>query len=97
VSAHQTPDLFCLSRARAQAIDFVRGQRDDELWEQLMSWALGSPETTGEGTTGPETTGEGTIGPETTGEGTTGPETTGEGAEVPSVCSPSFGTYSHAA
>ncbi|KAF5836122.1 hypothetical protein DUNSADRAFT_6375 [Dunaliella salina] len=30
-----------------QAIEFVRGQRDDELWEQLMSWALGSPETTG--------------------------------------------------
>ena len=31
----------------SQAIEFVRGQRDDELWEQLMSWALGSPETTG--------------------------------------------------
>ena len=32
-----------------RAIDFVRSQRDDELWEQLISWALSSPDTTGTG------------------------------------------------
>ncbi|KAL6759854.1 hypothetical protein V8C86DRAFT_1228689 [Haematococcus lacustris] len=30
-----------------QAIEFVRGQRDQELWEHLMAWALSSPDTTG--------------------------------------------------
>ncbi|PNH02973.1 Vacuolar protein sorting-associated protein 41, partial [Tetrabaena socialis] len=29
------------------AIDFVVGQRDDELWGRLIDWALGSPDTTG--------------------------------------------------
>ncbi|GLC58944.1 hypothetical protein PLESTB_001420000 [Pleodorina starrii] len=30
-----------------RAIDFVVGQRDEELWGRLIDWALGSPETTG--------------------------------------------------
>ncbi|EFJ47940.1 hypothetical protein VOLCADRAFT_61071, partial [Volvox carteri f. nagariensis] len=30
-----------------QAIDFVVGQRDEDLWGRLIDWALGSPETTG--------------------------------------------------
>ena len=30
-----------------QAIDFVRSQRDEELWDYLITWALGSSETTG--------------------------------------------------
>ncbi|GIL59328.1 hypothetical protein Vafri_14226 [Volvox africanus] len=30
-----------------RAIDFVVGQRDDELWGRLIDWALGSSETTG--------------------------------------------------
>ncbi|GAX72786.1 hypothetical protein CEUSTIGMA_g242.t1 [Chlamydomonas eustigma] len=30
-----------------QAIDFVRCQRDEELWDYLITWALGSSETTG--------------------------------------------------
>ncbi|KAG1680753.1 hypothetical protein FOA52_008086 [Chlamydomonas sp. UWO 241] len=30
-----------------QAIDFVRAQRDEELWDYLITWALGSSETTG--------------------------------------------------
>uniref|UniRef100_A0A7R9YQY0 Vps41 beta-propeller domain-containing protein n=1 Tax=Chlamydomonas euryale TaxID=1486919 RepID=A0A7R9YQY0_9CHLO len=30
-----------------QAIDFVRSQCDEELWDYLITWALGSSETTG--------------------------------------------------
>ena len=30
-----------------QAIEFVRSQRDEELWDYLITWALGSSETTG--------------------------------------------------
>ena len=32
-----------------RAIDFVRQQRDDELWEELIDWALKEPGTAGEG------------------------------------------------
>eukprot|EP00198_Chlamydomonas_reinhardtii_P010064 XP_001699401.1 vacuolar assembly protein [Chlamydomonas reinhardtii] len=31
-----------------RAIDFVVGQRDEELWGRLIDWALGSPDTTGQ-------------------------------------------------
>jgi hypothetical protein len=30
-----------------RAIEFVRLQRDDELWEELIDWALRSADTTG--------------------------------------------------
>lgn len=30
------------------AIDFVRRQSDEELWERLIDWALRQPDTTGE-------------------------------------------------
>ena len=30
-----------------RALEFVRRQRDDELWGELIDWALKSPETTG--------------------------------------------------
>ncbi len=30
-----------------RAIEFVRRQADDELWENLIDWALQSPDTTG--------------------------------------------------
>jgi hypothetical protein len=32
-----------------RAIEFVRRQRDDDLWEALIAWALKTPETTGAG------------------------------------------------
>ena len=32
---------------RAQAIEFVQMQRDDELWELLISLAIGSADLTG--------------------------------------------------
>lgn len=30
-----------------RAIEFVRLQQDEELWEELIDWALGSADTTG--------------------------------------------------
>ncbi len=36
---------FCA--ARTQAIEFVQMQRDDELWELLITFALGSADLTG--------------------------------------------------
>lgn len=32
-----------------KAIEFVRLQRDEELWEELIDWALSSADTTGAG------------------------------------------------
>lgn len=43
-TTHQGPKLRL---APVQAIEFVHGQQDDELWEHLISWALSSPDTTG--------------------------------------------------
>lgn len=31
-----------------RAIEFVRLQQDEELWEELIDWALSSADTTGE-------------------------------------------------
>jgi hypothetical protein len=39
--------LVILWGSHLQAIEFVRSQRDDELWDHLISWALSSPDTTG--------------------------------------------------
>lgn len=42
--------LALIIEARAdipRAIEFVRCQRDEELWEELISWALRSADTTG--------------------------------------------------
>lgn len=35
-----------------RAIEFVRRQADDDLWAELIAWALRAPETTGGGALG---------------------------------------------